>query len=73
MEAKLLKRSEQRCVLFYLTRLESLHSALQRSVIYSAVVLHVKMGKEHFVSALEITYWLLQTKGKLITYGLSCF
>lgn len=55
-EVKLLKCSEQRCVLFYWTRLESLGSALQRSVIYSAVVLHVKMGKENLVSASETIY-----------------
>lgn len=36
---------EQRCVLFYLTRLKSLPSALQSSVLYSAVILRAKMGK----------------------------
>ena len=52
---KLPKGSEQSCVLFYLAGLESLCSALQRHVVYSAVVLRV-MTEERILSQLQKQY-----------------
>lgn len=65
-EVKLLKYSEQRCMLFYLTRLKSLPSALQRSCYIPCSCSACNDRKENVFSASETRYWLPKTKGKLI-------